>query len=126
ISAQLRAFFEASNALVLAQDPEKVLHESVERACAAARAHGVNVVLIDEHIQMRRLIAAGTDRGIDLGNLIRPDGISMQVMRSGVQVIIEDTAAQRERVNPSMFERGIAAALCLPVVLEGRRIGVMW
>jgi DNA-binding NarL/FixJ family response regulator len=40
--------------------------------------------------------------------------------------VIEDTNRQRDRVNPSMFRNGVRAALCLPLSLRGKRIGVMW
>jgi len=58
--------------------------------------------------------------------LIRPNGISMHVLRTGSVEVIEDVNNQRERVNPSMFRDGISAALCLPLSLHGERIGVMW
>jgi PAS domain S-box-containing protein len=123
---RLRAFYEASNALLASQDPERVLQDTVERACTAASAAGVSVILIDEHEQAQTLAAAGIDRSLNITEVIRPKGLSVQVMRTGASEIIEDTNENRERVNPDWFQRGIAAALCLPLSLEGRHIGVMW
>lgn len=124
--SRLRAFWEASNALVLSHDPEYILQETVERAQAAADASGVSVVLIDETGRARNLITAGMDRPTNIVDIIRPDGLSMQVMHTGAPEIIPDIEKDRDWVNPSLFERGIRAALCLPISLKGQRIGVMW
>lgn len=124
---RLSSLFVASNALVSSQDPKQVLQDIVEQVRTAAQARGVSMYLIDETGQVQSLMALGTDESFDLRDvMIRPDGLSKQVMQTGEPEIIEDVNIRRERVNPSMFSRGIAAALCLPVSLEGKRIGVMW
>lgn len=123
---QFRAFSEASNALVSSRNPAEVLQETVERACAAAGASGVSMILIDALGQVCDLTTAGNDRLADIADVTRPNGLSMQVLRTGEPEVIEDTLKQRERINPSMIRRGIRAALCFPFSLEGDRIGVMW
>ena len=55
------------------------------------------MVLIDERARVRRLLTAGADIGADLSKIVRPDGISMQVIRTGQPDIIEDAHAQRNR-----------------------------
>jgi len=123
---RLRSFYEASNTLVSSADTEQVLRDMVERARLAVDASDVSVILIDELGRPRNLITAGMDQPADISDVIRPAGLSMQVMHTGVPVIISNINAQRDHVNPSMIERGVAAALCMPLLLEGRRIGVMW
>lgn len=125
--ARLRSFYEASNALVSSREPEQVLQDTVEQARLTGQASGVSIFLIDPvGGQARYLITGGRDQKVDLEGLIRPDGLSMRVMLSGQPEVIEDADKERNRVNPTMFRHNIAAALCLPVSVEGRRIGVMW
>jgi PAS domain S-box-containing protein len=122
---QLRSFYEASNALVSSHDPEGVLQDAVERARAAADARRVSLILIDELGQVRDVKTAGpAPPGI--AGMAPSDGLSMKVMRSGEPQAIEDADKQHDRIIPSPFWRAAAAALCLPVALEGQRIGVMW
>ncbi|MFN8457502.1 MAG: GAF domain-containing protein [Anaerolineae bacterium] len=123
---RLNSFFEASNTLVSSGDPERVLRDTVERARIAAEASGVSIILIDQMSEARYLITVGADEPVKIEDLIRPNGLSMQVIRTGQPEIIEDASRERERVNPSVFWHNIAAALCLPVSLEGKRIGIMW
>ena len=123
---QLQAFYEASNALVWSDDPTHVLNEIVERARQTAGARGVSLVLFDAREQVQNVYAAGSDMQIDLSQIVRPNGISIEVLRTGEPVLIEDAAAQRGRVNRTLFDRQVAAGLCLPVALKGQRMGVMW
>lgn len=122
------ALNRASGGLVPSQDLERVLHDIVEQTRLAANASWVSMILIDEMTQVRKLVLEGMDRQFDLSDLIRPKGISMQVMRDGEPYVIEDASApaHRDRVNPSMFRDGSVAALCLPMLLPGKQIGVMW
>lgn len=123
---ETRASFESSNALVLSQPTTKLIEDIILRAQEAAGATWVSVVLIDELGFARNLYATGSDNKLDMKDAIRPDGITMQVMRAGKIVVIEDTEQQRDRVNPRMFRDKVAAALCLPFTVQGKRIGVVW
>lgn len=123
---RLRSFYSASTALVFSRDPERLPHEIVDRARVAAEADGVTMILIDASGWVEDLIATGGDLPVAESKVIRPSGISMQVMRTMKPVRIEDAATQMAQLNPSMIERKIGAALCLPIVLEGACIGVLW
>lgn len=123
---RIRSFYEASNALVSSRDPELVLQDIVEQVYTATNACGASMVLIDQMGEVRKLVTAGVNKRFDLNNMVRSDGLSMQIMHTGQIEVIEDTRQQRDRVNPSVFERGIGAALGLPVSLEDKIIGVMW
>jgi PAS domain S-box-containing protein len=126
VENRLSSFYEASNALVASQNPERVPHDVVERARVAAGASGVSMVLISDKGQVQQILPAGTDQSIDISAVIRPDGLSMRVMYTGKPEIIENLHTQQGRANPTMLRRGVAAALCLPIAMEGKRIGVMW
>lgn len=122
---RLRTFYAASNTLVSSQDPNQVLRDIVEQARLTAEAERASVILLDEIGQIRDLVVAGTDQPTNSTELIRSDGYSMQVMHSGQPVVIDDTR-KRTGINPSEFWSGVAAGCCLPMLLQGRQIGVMW
>jgi len=122
---QLHSFYRASSALVASEDTNPILKDIVEQACLAAEAQRVSVILLDEAGQIRDLVVTGGNRPENITDLIRSDGYSMQVMRTGKPVVIPDSSRQT-RINPSVFWYGIAAGFCLPVLVEGKRIGVMW
>jgi len=122
---KLRSSFLASNALVSSQSGEQVLKDITQQALTAAGAIGISIVLVDKDGQARKLTTAGKDEAFDVSK-IRPDGFTARVMATGHPEIIEDTAEMRDHVNPTMFPRGVKAALCLPMSLQGEYIGVMW
>lgn len=122
----LQALYKASNDLVTSQDPDQVWRDIVQQIQTVANASGARMLLMDatlEHAQ--DLIITGAEHTI-LHGRIRPDGLSVQVMKTGKFVIVEDAIRERERVNPTFFERGVQAAVGLPINLEGNLIGVMW
>lgn len=123
---KLQSFYEASSALVSSHNPIEVLSSIVEQACQASGACGVSMVLFDANEQVVGMYAAGNDQMVNMGTIVRPNGVSIKVLRTGEPAVIEDASMQRARVNPTMFTRGVAAGLCLPVVVKGQRIGVMW
>ena len=122
----LRSLYEASSALISAQEPEQVLQDIVEQARLAAKASWAKVILVDEAGHAQSLVRAGKDGNAELDNVIRPEGLTMQVMRTGKAVTVEDRDREPEHVNTSMFQDGVAAAACLPLTLQGKQIGVMW
>jgi PAS domain S-box-containing protein len=123
----LRAFYKASSAVVSSQDPETVLRDIVERAREAANASGVILLLIDQQGQGQRQIIAGSKKHFDLLKILHPDGISVEVMRSGKpQTFGNTTVKLPPKAHPSVFWDNVSAALCLPMSLEGKGIGVMW
>ncbi len=122
---RLHSFFNASNALAWSQEPNTILQDIVERAQAEARASGVTMILIDEEGTAERVITSGNDNPDAVKGILRSNGISSSVFKTGTPEMIENTAAHPQ-INPIMFELGIAAALCLPLTLKNRQIGIMW
>lgn len=126
---KLRALYAASNFLVSPKETTEatqVLENVVTQARVAADAWWVSVILIDEIGRAQNLAIAGTDSLYETETVMRPNGLTMQVMQTGKPVVVRDTHIERARVNPRMLQEGVAAALCLPLSLRGRRIGVMW
>jgi GAF domain-containing protein/anti-sigma regulatory factor (Ser/Thr protein kinase) len=123
---RLQSLFEASSALVSSQNPAEVLDDIVERARVAAEAAWVRMILVDETGKPSTQIVKGTDAQLDLSSAVRPDGISMGVIRSGKAEVIEDVSGERHRVSPLQLEHGVGATVCLPLSLQGKQIGVLW
>ena len=123
---RLRSFFKASQSLVSSVDPEQTLQDTVEQAYAAAAATGASLMIIDQMGQPRYLLAAGRQKAFDLRTLLQPSGISMRVMKSGQPIVIEEVNHPVPGATPSIFWDSVAAAVCMPVILDGRGIGVMW
>lgn len=124
----LRAYFAAGNALVSQREPLQVLQDVVEQARIAAGALFVSVVMFDETGQAQQPACSGLSFSddFDIRKILRPNGISAQVMRRGTPVAIHNTRQEHARVNPALFNYGVCAALCLPISIRGKRIGVMW
>jgi PAS domain S-box-containing protein len=125
-SQTLLSFYAANSELTKINDPRQILQTSVEQTLAASGASWVSILLIDELGRVSNPIAKGRAFVPQGQELVRPHGISMQVMRSGQAIPIEDVGKSLDRVNPSMVAAGAQAALCLPLSLPGKRIGVMW
>lgn len=123
---RLNAFYEASNLLVSSQDLDSVLQDIVSRAQEASQSSWVSLMLIDKNNRLQKVKTAVADPDFTPTGNARPNGISMQVMRDGRPVIIEDVQQALDRVNPSMLRDQVAAAVCLPLELRETRLGVMW
>lgn len=122
---RLHSFFNASNALAWSREPNAVLQEIVERAQAEAGASGVTMIIMDEEGNPERVITSGRDNPDAVEGILRANGISARVFEHGKPEIIEKTTGH-PKINPIVFERGIAAALCLPLTLKNRQLGIMW
>jgi GAF domain-containing protein len=122
---KLLSLFRVSSDLIAKQSPRLLLRAIVEETRAATEAYCVHLVLIDEQGRAESPISA-IPRGYPIEPFtVRSDGISVKVFRNGIPEIINDTASARERLNPVLL-RNARAAVCLPLSLQRRRIGVMW
>ena len=126
---KLLSYYQDSGELLALRDPEQILRTLIEQTYRVSGAWGVSILLIDAKGRIQSPIQFGKDRELrpDDTQLVRPYGISQEVMRTGEAVRIPDVGKERGRVvNPFLAQRGIRAALCLPLSLPGQRIGVMW
>ncbi len=128
---RLQSFFRAAADLFSRAVPIPGEHEALQhladQTCAAAGASWSSLILFEDPERLPRMITSpsGRFKG-DIAEILRPDGISMRVLESGVPEVIRDANRERERVNPVMFETASAAAICLPLALRGARVGVVW
>ena len=122
---------QLANAFLAARPPENpkhpddILHEAI--ACVEETMHAmwVSIVLIDELGEPQHLIS--TKEGtIDRTRLLRENGISQTVMRTGKPEIFEDTLLHLHRLHPSIQQKHVKAALCLPFKRRDQCRGVVW
>lgn len=123
---KLKELFLASNTLVSSDKPDVVMQNILIQAQKAAGANWSSVLIINGKGSGLRSISTKIDTTEEVRKIVRPYGISMQVMQTGKCFTIENTEKQRPDINPRMFRYGVAAALCLPLSLREKRIGVMW
>jgi PAS domain S-box-containing protein len=125
---QLLAFYEMSSRLIPLQEPREILRRIVDQTVAAAGASWVSILLIDRAGNALSPIQSDSRFSIDPREQlpIRPDGISRQVMNAGRAVRIENVERMREQINTGLMDESVRAAICLPLSLPGKRIGVMW
>lgn len=124
---KLLSFYTLSSELVTLRDPRQILRVIVEQTQRTAGASWVSVVLIDEAGRESSPIFVG-NRPVPEQHkpfTIRKDGVSREVMETGRAFPIENVERE-DRGHPRLLRLGVKAAICLPLSLPGRRIGVMW
>jgi PAS domain S-box-containing protein len=122
----LRSLFEASNALSTSEDPQQVLEDIIDRTQEVVGATWVRVILTDESQKPRQFISKGSSENFKIENLLRAGGTSERALQTGTIQIIEDTEQQRDLVNPETVSDRPETRLCVPLVLGGKKLGVMW
>jgi GAF domain-containing protein len=123
---RLQACFEASNAIALSSSPDQVLRDIVEQSPRVAAASWVRLLLIDALGNVKDEMVAGLQKAASYhAPRLRSHGLSMQAMNSRKPVKIEDARTEPD-ASPFITENQIAAALCMPLLLQGSPIGVMW
>lgn len=122
----LRSLYEAGSAIFSAMDPQAVLEAVVRQACQTLIGWWAKLVLIADDGTPTDAVIIGHDQEIDIHALIRPNGISRQVMDSGKPYCIQDVEQERDRVNPRLLQDGVGAAICVPLRGRDKNIGVVW
>ncbi len=122
----LHAFLKASSDLLSLRNVDKILNDIVTQAQIATGASGVTMVLIEKPFRVRPIISAGQDQAENVVGMIRPDGISMQVIDTGEPAIFPDVSKARDKLNPRMVFSQVKSVICYPITLGDQRIGVMW
>ncbi|HEX6904536.1 MAG TPA: GAF domain-containing protein [Thermoanaerobaculia bacterium] len=125
---KLLDFYKMSEELIALWEPRQILRKVVEQTRTAAGSSWVSILLIDE--AGRAFSPIQTGHRLSLGSMgslpIRPEGLSMEVMRTGEAIRIENADKMRHRINSDLMSPSMRAAICLPLSLPWRRIGVMW
>jgi PAS domain S-box-containing protein len=129
-ASKLFAFYQMSSELTSIQDPERLLRTIVDQTVSAAGASWVSILLIDKDGRTQNPVISDPRFVVDRKDPmpVRPKGISISrdVLETGQAHRIENVDKHHRSVNPSMIERFVKAAICLPLSLPGKRIGVMW
>lgn len=125
---QFQALYEAGSAIISTMNPDGVLEDVAEKARLALGGWRVKIALIDDNGKPTNLIMIGfTDDSQDNNSdLIRSNGISMQVKQSGRSWWAEDIRQRTDEVNPVLLQDGVRAAACMPFGTPEREMGVMW
>lgn len=116
----------ACDQLAALQEPEQLLRHIVDLTVRATGAGAASLILIDEKDQPRRVIPSEIAHRLELSQVARPDGVSLEVMRTGKAVPIPDLEHGPYRANPLLIENQLKAAVCLPFSAQGRKHGVLW
>ncbi len=122
--AQLLSFYDVSSKLIAQKNPDKLLSEIVEETLKAAGAISVDLVLIPKLGRAETPISIPQrlpHKPLD----IRHYGVSMKVFETGIAKYFPDLSKERGKLNPELINNA-KAAICLPLSLPYRRIGVMW
>lgn len=122
---RIRFSYDTAHALVNKPDSKRVLQEIAYQALEAAGAAWVRVITFTPNHQHLNFLAVRGKRSIDTRDRIRPDGITMRVLRTRKPYIIPDVANAKHELNEAMIDQGCRAALCLPLELDADR-GVIW
>jgi PAS domain S-box-containing protein len=121
---KLLAFYQGNAKLLEQKDPEQLLREMVRETREAAGASIVDLVLIDEEERAEAPISV-PERSPEQQLLVSPNGVSIQVFRSGLAKYFPDLSKEKDHLNPELVKNS-KAAICLPLSLPYRRIGVLW
>lgn len=123
---KLKSFYELSGELIALKDPHKIRDRIVEQTVEASGSSWVSLALIDAAGRASTPVISREFFSNGRPISIRPNGLSMQVMTKGKAIAIENVDKVWDQINPSMRESSVKAAICLPLSLPGRNIGVMW
>ncbi len=123
--ARFQSLYNATRLLISEKDPNTALQEMIEAFPQHTGADGVVAIMVDADGKPEESYFGG--RKIDLkGTTMRSNGVSSQVLETGESATFDETLNHRDRLNPILFENNCQAAACLPVVLHGKSIGVLW
>jgi len=116
--------FGATTSITSQMDLGIILENIVQIVQDAIGADQANVMLIDERGYCYNWLGLGYSYDLQ-PHFVRPNGISMQVMRSGEARFMPDMGNTPD-ANKLMVEDGIQSSSCLPLRGKSGTFGVMW
>lgn len=125
VNAQLRYLFQAGSMMVSSRPPRAILNEFVGGLAQATDALWVTLFLIDAGLLRDRISTRERTR-FNPEKAFRSDGVSMEVIASQDPQFFADTSLHRGRLNPVIFSERVGSTACIPFVLRGKSIGVVW
>ena len=123
---RISSSYEASSALAELPDSEQLLQEIANQSLEAADAERVRIVLIDERGPGRNFTAKRGGKLVETSNIVRPNGISMRVLQTGEPYRCKDVNEATDAINPAMVDGNTRAAMCFPLSVQRRLLGVIW
>lgn len=123
---QLQALLRASSTLTSDQPAPQVRDEILAQACHATKAQWVSFVLLDENQSPETFPFYHVNPPFKPQGRIRPNGLSSRVLRENKPLAINDCQISNETLNPSMVANGVRAAICFPIRIRGKPVGVIW
>lgn len=127
IARDLNTLLKVSTVINSIQDLEKVQGRLLELILEVIPAER-GVVLLAESDSEELVPLATANRASDAGGSIRVSRtVSMQALREGVAIMCNDVSADKS-LGPaaSLVGAGVSAILCVPLVLWGKRLGVIY
>jgi GAF domain-containing protein len=121
----LNDLYQASLGLSISVEIEEVLRRTSAVALEVSRADAVTVYVYDERADtFTRAHALGVTGDWSPAHLRRA-GMTWRVVKEGKPVLVNETIGHPE-VNPHTIEAGIRSLIAVPLVSQGRPIGVMY
>jgi GAF domain-containing protein len=104
-----------------------VLDRALDIVCARDNVFGASVIFVDmKKRQAVDMICGGRDRKVDLDDVIRRDGLSLEAAEFDKTIRLPDLDAARARINQKTEHPEIRASLCFPLDGPDGNFAVMW
>ena len=123
---RLQPLYDASTTLFISEDFLKVADNSVKSLLHASGGCGVRAILVDECRRLKRYFFAGEVSSCDPEDIIREDEISQEVLSGHTCRFIDDCGREPDVTRLKFHRAADRAAVCVPVMVQARTIGVFW
>jgi GAF domain-containing protein len=128
----LGQLYEAINTIIRTHDPSSAAQSIADTLRKVMNAWHAETLLADESEPQWQIAESRAEaeerfhRRDWIASKVREEGVSQQVLRRKIARYIPDADAEADSLNPRMLERGVKAAVCLPLALADSSIGVLW
>ncbi len=123
-SEQLLSFYRITREIVAGQNPDHILRLIGDKTRQACGAHQVDILLMDKPGLIRQHITVCESYEKKQYNDDWGNEIAYRVMETGEPIPVLEASSGYIPASTSSPQTG--DAICLPLSLPGRRIGVMW
>lgn len=132
LEAQVKALtdlLEVAKAVVSTIDLDTVLQAILQSAMRFAVTPAGSIALYDD-VRMELSLHAHAGLTADFIKKERwgvaPGGLTEQVLKAGESFFVEDTAQTGFFTNPIAVKEGIRSLICIPLILHGRTLGILY
>ncbi len=122
----IQALYEATVAIISSDlRGHELLQKMVDVAQNTTRLSRALILLPDGDGRFDVWLQSGFEPKAQPPNF-RPDGVSRKVLVSSEACFYPSVKAAAGEVNPAMVEAGIQSAACIPLLVRGKAVGVLW